>query len=143
MQELAVVTQQMVAPAGIKLEVKTVTWSVFNSTVWKKKSLYINNWFGRPTIDETIYPYFRTGGSWNEGNYSNPKLDKLLDDGRSSTDPGKRKEAYAEAQRVISDEGHYAVVYHSQYVSAMRTAVKGYTPHPIRWCDFRNAYLEA
>ena len=43
---------------------------------------------------------------------------------------------------MISDEGHYAVVYHSQYVSAMRTAVKGYTPHPIRWCDFRNAYLD-
>lgn len=143
MQELAVVTQQMVAPAGIRLEVKTVTWSVFNSTVWKKKSLYINNWFGRSTIDETIYPYFRTGGSWNEGNYSNPKLDKLLDDGRSSTDPGKRKEAYAEAQRVMSDEGHYAVAYHTQYVSAMRAAVKGYTLHPLRWCDFRNASLEA
>jgi len=143
MQELAVVTQQMVAPAGIKLEVKTVTWSVFNSTVWKKKSLYINNWFGRSTIDETIYPYFRTGGSWNEGNYSNPKLDRLLEDGRSSTDPGKRKEFYAEAQRLISDEGHYAVAYHTQYVSAMRAAVKGYTLHPLRWCDFRNAYLEA
>jgi peptide/nickel transport system substrate-binding protein len=142
MQELAVAAQQMVAAAGIKLEVKTVPWSVFNSTVYKKKTLYVNNWFGRSTIDETLFPYFRTGGSWNEGEYSNPKLDKLLDDGRSATDPAKRKEAYAEAQKVISDEGHYAVVYHTQYVSAMRTAVKGYALHPLKWCDFRNAYLE-
>lgn len=143
MQELAVVTQQMVAPAGIRLEVKTVPWSVFSANVYKKKALYINNWFGRATIDETLYPYFHSTGSWNEGKYANPKLDKLLEEGRSSTDTPKRKEAYAEAQKVISDEGHYAVVYHTQYTSAMRSNVKGYTLHPLRWCDFRNAYLEA
>ncbi|HZS34163.1 MAG TPA: ABC transporter substrate-binding protein [Methylomirabilota bacterium] len=143
MQELAVVVQQMVAPAGIKLEVKTVPWSVFNSTVYKKKALYVNNWFGRATIDETVYPYFHTSGSWNEGKYSNPRLDRLLEEGRSSTDAGKRREAYAEVQRLISDEGHYIVSYFTQYVSAMRTAVKGYTLHPLRWCDFRNTYLEA
>jgi peptide/nickel transport system substrate-binding protein len=142
MQELAVAVQQMVAPAGIKLEVKTVPWSVYNSTVYKKKPLYVSNWFGRATIDETLYPYFRTGGSWNEGEYSNPKLDKLLDDGRASTDPGKRKEIYAEVQKVISDEGHYAVAYHTQYVSALRSTVKGYTLHPLRWCDFRHTWLE-
>lgn len=143
LQELAVVIQQMVAPAGIKLEVKTVPWGVFNATVYRKKALYVNNWFGRATIDETLYPYFKTGGSWNEGEYSNPKLDKLLDEGRSSTDPVKRKEAYAEVQRVISDEGHYLVAYHTQYVSAMRATVKGYGLHPLRWCDFRSASLEA
>jgi peptide/nickel transport system substrate-binding protein len=143
MQELAVAVQQMVAPAGIKLEVKTTPWSVFNSNVYKKKPLYINNWFGRATIDETLYPYFRTSGSWNEGEYSNPKLDKLLDDGRSASEPGKRKEIYAEVQKVIAEEGHYAVAYHTQYVSAHRASVKGYTLHPLRWCDFRNTYLEA
>jgi peptide/nickel transport system substrate-binding protein len=142
LQELAVAVQQMVAPAGIKLEVKTVPWSVFNSTVYKKKALYVNNWFGRATIDETLHPFFRTGGSWNEGDYSNPKLDKLLDDGRSATDAGKRKEIYAEVQRVISAEGHYLVAYHTQYVTALRTSVKGAALHPLRWWDFRNTYLE-
>jgi peptide/nickel transport system substrate-binding protein len=142
MQELAVAVQQMVAAAGIALEVKTVPWSVYNATVYKKKALYISNWFGRATIDETLYPYFRTGGSWNEGEYSNPKLDKLLEDGRASSDPGKRKEIYAEVQRVISDEGHYAVAYHTQYVSALRSTVKGYALHPLRWCDFRHSWLE-
>ena len=143
MQELAVAVAQMAAAAGIKLEVKTVPWSVFNTNVYKKEALYINNWFGRATTDETLFPYFHSTGSWNEGKYANPKLDKLLEEGRSATDPGKRKEAYAEAQRVISDEGHYGVVYHTQYTSAMRANVKGYTLHPLRWCDFRNTFLEA
>jgi len=143
MQELAVAVQQMVAPASIKLEVKTVPWSVFNTNVYKKEGLYINNWFGRATVDETLYPYFHSTGSWNEGKYSNPRLDKLLDEGRSSVETARRKEAYAEAQKVISDEGHYAVVYLTQYTSAMRANVKGYSLHPLRWCDFRNTYLEA
>jgi peptide/nickel transport system substrate-binding protein len=142
LQELAVAVQQMVTPAGIKLEVKTVPWSVFNANVYKKQALYVNNWFGRATIDETVFPFFHSTGSWNEGKYANPKLDKLLDDGRSSTEPGKRKEIYAEVQRVISDEGHYAVTYFTQYVSAMRASVKGYTLHPLRWCDFRTTSLE-
>jgi peptide/nickel transport system substrate-binding protein len=142
LQELAVVVQQMVAPAGIKLEVKTTPWSVFNENTYKKKALYVNNWFGRATIDETLFPYFHSTGSWNEGKYANPKLDKLLEEGRSSTDMGKRRELYAEVQRVISDEGHYAVTYFTQYVSAMRASVKGYALHPLRWCDFRNASLE-
>jgi peptide/nickel transport system substrate-binding protein len=142
LQELAVVVQQMVAPAGIKLEVKTTPWSVFNENTYKKKALYVNNWFGRATIDETVFPYFHSTGSWNEGKYANPKLDKLLEEGRSSTDMGKRRELYAEVQRVISDEGHYAVTYFTQYVSAMRASVKGYSLHPLRWCDFRNASLE-
>jgi peptide/nickel transport system substrate-binding protein len=62
MPELAVAIQQMTAPAGVKVEIKTVPWSVFNSTVWKKKA--------------TLYPFFRTGGSWNEGEFSHPALDR-------------------------------------------------------------------
>ena len=106
LQELAVAVQQMAAPAGIKLEVKTVPWAVFNSTVYKKKSLYVNNWFGRGTIDETLYAYFRTGGGWNEGEFSKPELDRMLDEGRSTVDMEKRKKIYAQAQQFIHDEGH-------------------------------------
>ncbi len=144
MPELAVAVQQMVAPAGIKVEIKTVPWSVFNANVFKKKSFYINNWGGRATIDETLYPFFRTGGSWNEGNLSHPQLDKLLDEGRSQTDPRKRKEAYAQAEQLISDEGHMVIAYHSNYVTAMRNTVKGYVVNPLKiLIDFRWTYLEA
>jgi peptide/nickel transport system substrate-binding protein len=142
LQELAVAVQQMAAPAGITLEVKTVPWSVFNSTVYKKKSLYVNNWFGRGTIDETLYAYFRTGGGWNEGDFSKPELDRILDEGRSTVDVEKRKKVYAQAQQFIHDEGHMVVPYHMNYVTAMRSNVKGYVVHPLRYCDFRWTYLE-
>ncbi len=142
LQELAVAFQQMAAPAGIQVEVKTVPWSVFNSTVYKKKPLYVNNWFGRGTIDETLYAYFHTGGGWNEGEFSKPELDRLLDEGRVTVDLEKRKQIYAQAQQFIHDEGHMVVGYHMNYVTAMRSNVKGYVVHPLRYCDFRWTYLE-
>jgi peptide/nickel transport system substrate-binding protein len=143
MPELAVAVQQMTAPAGVKVEIKTVPWSVFNNTVWKKKAFYVNNWGGRATIDETLYPFFRTGGSWNEGEFSVPALDRLLDEGRSQTDARKRKEAYARAQQLISDEAYMMIAYHSNYVTALRTSVKGYAVNPIKnYVDHRWTYLE-
>ena len=35
-----------------------------------------------------------------------------------------------------------AVGYHMNYVTAMRSNVKGYIVHPLRYCDFRWTYLE-
>ena len=41
-----------------------------------------------PTIDEALYPYFHSKGSYKElYNYNNPEVDKLLDDGRKVTKP--------------------------------------------------------
>jgi peptide/nickel transport system substrate-binding protein len=143
MPELAVAIQQMAAPAGVNVEIKTVPWSVFNNTVWKKKAFYVNNWGGRATIDETLYPYFRTGGSWNEGEFSHHALDRLLDEGRSQTDVRRRKDAYAQAQKLISDEAYMMIAYHSNYVTALRTNVKGYAVNPIKnYVDHRWTYLE-
>ena len=54
----------------------------------------------------------------------------------------KRKKIYAQAQQFIHDEGHMVVPYHMNYVTAMRSNVKGYVVHPLRYCDFRWTYLE-
>jgi peptide/nickel transport system substrate-binding protein len=141
MQELAVAYQQMAAPGGIKLDVKTVPWSVHVATVYKKKPFYANNWFGRASIDETLYPYFRTGGGFNDG-YSNKDLDTLLDTGRATTDFKKRKELYGRAEQNIHVDGPWVVPYFTMYVAAMRSNVKAVAVHPLRWWDFREAYFE-
>ena len=143
MQELAVAVQQMVAPAGIKIEIKTVPWAVYVPTVWLKKPFYGDNFVGRATIDETLTPYFRTAGPYNPGLLNNSQLDKLIDEGRSQTDLRKRKEIYAQAQQLISEEGHMVIAYHSNYVTAMSRKVKGYVVHPLRYADFRWTYLES
>ncbi len=141
MQELAVAFQQMAAPAGVKVDVKNVPWSVHVATVYKKKPFYCNNWFGRASIDETLFPFFRSTGGFNDA-YSNKDLDTLLDTGRATIDPEKRKGLYARAEQVIHADGPWVVAYFTTYVSAMRSNVKGLPVHPLRWWDFRGAYFE-
>lgn len=143
LQELGVGIQQMMAPAGIRVKLQTVTWSIFTSTVYKKKPFYANNLFGRATIDESLYAFFHSASSYNEGNLKLPALDRLLEEGRSEVDLEKRKKSYAEAQQLIHDQGYVIVPYHMNYVTAMRKTVKGYKVHPLRFCDFRQTYLDA
>jgi peptide/nickel transport system substrate-binding protein len=142
MQDLAIAFQQMAAPAGVKIDVKTVPWSVHVATVYKKKPFYVNNWFGRASIDETLFPFFRTGGGFND-DYSNKDLDMLLDSGRATIDPQKRKGIYARAQQLIHEDGPWVVPYFTTFVTAMRSNVKGLAVHPLRWWDFRWAYFES
>lgn len=142
LQELAVAFREMAAPAGVKIEIKTVPWAVFVSTVWIKKPLYCDRYVGKATIDETLYPHFRTGASWNPS-YSNPQVDRLLDEGRMQTDAAKRRELYAQVQRLIADDGHVGIPYHTNYTVALRREVKGYVVHPLRHNEFRWTSLEA
>ena len=142
MQELAVAAQQMTAPAGVRIEIKSVPYAVHTSTVWKKQPFYVSNWFGRATIDETLYPFFRTGGSYSEG-YTNRELDTILDEGRSQGDARKRKSLYAQAQQIISEDANWVVAYHTSFVVAMRRNVRNQLVHPLRYWDFRWTYLEA
>lgn len=142
MLDSAVAFQEMAAPAGVRVKIQNVPWAQHTTQVWKKKPFYNNNWFGRATIDETLYPFFHSKGSWNDGGpYSNPELDKLLEEGRSEADPTKRKEIYVKAQQIIADNGHFVVPYHTKYVSAARKNVQGYTLHPLRWVNLRGVWI--
>jgi peptide/nickel transport system substrate-binding protein len=144
LMEAAVTVKEMAAPAGVRIEIKNVPWAQHTTDVWKKKAFYVNNWFGRATIDETLYPYFHTQGSWNDGGpYSNPELDTLLDAGRSEADPAKRKDIYGKAQQIIANDGHFVVPYHSKYVGARRKSVQGYQLHPLRWVNLRGTSVGA
>jgi peptide/nickel transport system substrate-binding protein len=141
MQELAVGVQQMVAPAGIKVQIKTVPASVLFAEVEKKKPFYCDNWFGRPTIDQTLYPYFHTGAGLNTGGYSNKALDALLDKGRQVVNTQQRKTIYGQAEQIIHEDGPWVVAYFTTYVTAMRNEVKGQVVNPLRLWDFRRTYL--
>jgi len=63
--------------------------------------------------DAVYYPLFHSGQprAYN----SNPELDKLLDDGRATIDPEKRKAIYSALQKSILDQAYWVPLY-GQYV---------------------------
>ena len=101
-----------------------------------------NNWFGRPTIDETLTPFFYTGANWNYTKYSNPEVDELLTKARSLVAFEDRKPLYDRVQEILYNEGPTAVPYFKNYVSAVRKEVKNYKLIPVQYVDLRDTWVE-
>ena len=100
-----------------------------------------NNWFGRPTIDESLTPFYFTKSNWNYTGYSNPEVDKLLDQAKSLTDFAARKKLYDKVQEILYHEGPDVVPYFKNYVSAIRKEVKNYKLIPVQYVDLRETWV--
>lgn len=139
--ETAQVVKPMLEAVGIKVDIQQMPWDRFIAEVWKKETLFISNWIGRPTIDEQLYPFFHSTGSWNEYNYSNSEVDSLLDLARGELDIKKRRQYYNEVQRILAFDGPAIIPYFSNYVTARSVKVEGIPVSPLKWVDLRDAKL--
>lgn len=86
---------------------------------------------GNPDPDNMFYRYWHSTGNLNKvANYSSPDLDKLLDQGRATTDPAKRKEIYTEVQKQLVDAAPWIWLYVGYEYRIMQPYVKNFTPLP-------------
>ena len=139
--ETAQVVKPMLEAIGIRAEIQQVPWDRFNAEVWKKETFFVSNWVGRPTIDEQLYPYFHSTGSWNEYNYANPELDKLLDEGRRDLDLASRRAKYGKIQELLAYDGPAIIPYFANYATARVKGLLDVPVSPLKWVDLREARL--
>lgn len=145
LEEAAVVFRENAKEANVRVRLESVEIARLYSEILrtpKESTLVHNNWFGRPTIDETITPYAFTKSFWNYTEYSNPRVDGLLMEALGVVDFAKRKKIYDEVQRILWEEGPEVVPYFRNYVSAIRTSVKNYKLIPVQYVDLREVWLE-
>jgi len=104
---MAAVLQQQLRDAGIALDIRTFEFATFYADVQKGAfQLFSLRWVGGnedPNIFEDIFssqsfPPRRA----NRGYYSNPRVDELIDDARSTVDRESRKRDYDEIQRIVA-----------------------------------------
>ena len=79
---------------------------------------------------QTLFHTSQFGKAGNRAFYSNPKVDQLLDDGKTTTDPAAREALYKEAQVIIRDEAPWIFVQDGENVTATRKNVQGFKHHP-------------
>ena len=133
MSELAVAFQQMAKKAGIVIDVAMIDISRYWTDYEFKAPFITSNWGGRGTINASLKPYYYTGGSSNEAHYSNPALDKILDEAESESDFVKRKALYGEVQKIVSDSCVNIIPYYKNFYSAATKQVKGMKSHPLTY----------
>ena len=97
---------------------------------------------GGPDPDDYFGRTFTTGGATNVFKYSDPALDKLLADARTSSEPAVRKRLYDAAQRILACRGPVVHLVYGTLFTGIREDLKGYVPNPTRSLrGLRDAYI--
>ncbi len=75
--------------------------------------------------DPQMYANFKTGSPVNLSGYSDPEVDKLLDDARASGDPTKRSEMYCTIAQRINEQVQWFWTLENNYFALAKPELKG------------------
>lgn len=125
--DVAQVVQAQLNAAGFEVALNVQEQGTFIQD-WRNSNFELFASINGGSIDPDGYLYrtFRTGGSTNVFKYSDAEVDKLLDAGRTTLDPAKRREIYADLQKRLACDGPISHLVYGQLFTAVRDGVTGY-----------------
>jgi peptide/nickel transport system substrate-binding protein len=130
----AAILQQNLAEVGIRMKIRTVEWAAFiNEFIDKRKfDAVILGWNITPDPDQfDIWHSSKTGPKeLNHIGFSNPEVDRLLDEGRGTFDLEKRKKAYFRIQEVLAEEQPYVFLFVPEALPVVHNRIRGIVPAP-------------
>src|SRR6185503_847242 len=133
-RRIAEALKEQLQEVGIELEIRSYEWGTFYSDIKKSNfHLYSLAWVG--IIDPDIFYQIFHSQSMppagdNRGHYHNAELDRLLDQGRATTDAAGRKLIYRRAQEIIADDLPYVPLWWWKNVVVKRPELRGFVPYP-------------
>jgi len=123
--------KDQLSKAGITVELQVEEFGqILTETEAHDFEAALVGWSGRIDPDGNMYSWFHTGGGNNQGRYSNPQVDKDLEDARTATDQSRRKQLYDDAQRLLVQDAAYVFIYHQPAEQISSTRVHGYVLFP-------------
>jgi dipeptide transport system substrate-binding protein len=123
--------QADLAKIGVKAEVKVIEWGeLIKQAKQGQHDMLFMGWAGdNGDPDNYLTPLFSCNGvksGINFARYCDPKLDKLIADGRATADQAARAKDYEAAQKIIHDEALWIPLGYPTASAITRNAVKGY-----------------
>jgi ABC-type transport system substrate-binding protein len=105
--------------AGVDIELKFLEWNSFIKTVDERKmQLWAMGWGGGDVEGDPKQIYHSSsagkGGS-NYGSYSNPEVDKLIDQARGELDAAKRGSMFKKVYNMIAEDAPYVFLFNRKY----------------------------
>lgn len=111
-QEATLIKDQL-NKAGITVNIQTEEFGqVLNEAEAHHFDAALVGWSGRIDPDGNMFGWFHTGGGFNDGEYSNPQVDSLLEQARAATDQSTRKSLYDQAQKMLVEDVAYVFIDH-------------------------------
>jgi peptide/nickel transport system substrate-binding protein len=92
--------------------------------------LMLYRWAGGADPDKNVHQFFHSKGTVNRVAMNNPEMDKLLDEGRATTNQAERLKIYRQVNNLLAKELPYLFLWYFDNVAIANPAVKGITPIP-------------
>ena len=95
--------------------------------------------------DAYFYPLYHSSNAGVGGNvarYSNPEVDKLIEQARLSTDSAEREALYNQLNALVDADMPYVYLTHNQYFDITQPYVRGYQPSPLDLQNFMHVWLD-
>jgi peptide/nickel transport system substrate-binding protein len=127
----ATVLQQDLWRVGIAVDVRSYEFATLYADVLSGNfQMFTLQWVGGAVADPDILRrVFHSAQvppvGFNRGHYSNPDVDRVLDEASRSTDEDERTRLYGEAQRLIAEDVPYVSLWNKINVAVMQTRISG------------------
>ena len=125
--------QADLAAVGIRAKIETYEWNTFLGKLLPHMPEGVSiAEMSFMTQDPDMHPFLalRTGAPVNSGGFSDPKIDALIDSGRSEQDQGKRAAIYKQLQERSYDEAPWVYIANWKQNAVSSARVKGFELHP-------------
>ena len=118
---------------GLNVEIRQADFATFLADQDAGKLQAFNaGWImDYPDPEDILDLKFHTGSNLNNNNYSNPAVDKLLDQARTESDTAKRLDLYRQAEKLILADAPWLPLYFEANHQVVNPAVKGWFDPPM------------
>ncbi|MBN8873245.1 MAG: ABC transporter substrate-binding protein [Rhodospirillales bacterium] len=131
MLQVAEVIQSMAAEAGFAVKIRAMeAGSALDAMIAGNFEAGFLYWSGRPDPDGNLYSFLHTGGPFNEGHYSSPVVDSLLDAGRGTAGVEARRAIYEKMWAQETQDLAVTYLWSWRNIVGMSARVRGFVPIP-------------
>ncbi len=128
-EQMALLFQQNMEDVGVKVNLMFMEFSAAVDRVDAREfDTFTMSW--SLSVDPDPYGIWHSTSLWNDPGFYNDESDLLIEQGRAEGDMEKRKEIYAEWQRVINRELPSMFLNYGVTIGAINQRVKGIDTEP-------------
>ncbi len=133
-RQFAQILKSQLERVGITLKINCGEFSYFYSRVLKGNfQLYFMMWVGisDPDIFRFVFHSKSTPPNGaNRGGYSNPEVDRLIEEGERTYDFERRKEIYSKIQKIVAKDVVYIPLWYPDSMAVYRKGLRGVEVYP-------------
>jgi len=142
--------QQDLREIGIEVEIRQISFPIWLQQTGTRNTVLmaLQGWsMDYPDASNFLDILFHSRSihdtdSENKAFYSNPEVDRLLDEARVEQDRERRLSLYREASRIIVDDAPWGFTFSNLQMEMWQPYVRNYRPHPVWSNMFRDLWLD-